>query len=152
MRRATGLATVVAVSGSAPRGPGTLSGVDAADDAFAVGLTCGGVLDVLITPARRQDLVRCDLPCNRDRRRRGRGAGRAPPGWCPGPSQQLGWAARRADGSYEGCPAGAPTLDESAEGRGAGRPDRYRGARGTTGRLCGTPVTLLVEPAGERPG
>ncbi|MEU9415677.1 hypothetical protein [Streptomyces sp. NPDC048272] len=86
------MATVVAVSGSAPRGPGTLSGVDAADDASAVGLTCGGGLDVLITPARRQDLVRCDLPCTR-------------------------------------------------------RPDRYRGARGTTGRLCGTPVTLLVAPA-----
>ncbi|MEV6574622.1 XdhC family protein [Streptomyces sp. NPDC051577] len=103
MRRAVGLATVVAVSGSAPRGPGASSGVDAAGtacgflfggcaesavhelcldaiasgtggghrfghsagDAFAVGLTCGGGLDVLITPDRRQDLVRCDLPCTR---------------------------------------------------------------------------------------
>ncbi|MYT20208.1 XdhC/CoxI family protein, partial [Streptomyces sp. SID7760] len=90
------LATVVAVTGSAPRGPGASLAVDAGgtalgsisggcvesavhelcldaiasgegglhrfgysdDDAFAVGLTCGGILDVLVTPVRGQDPVR----------------------------------------------------------------------------------------------
>ncbi|MFE2250867.1 XdhC family protein, partial [Streptomyces lavendulae] len=95
-RREFALATVVSVSGSAPRGPGASLAVDAAgtalgslsggcvesavhelcleaiasgkggvhrfgysdDDAFAVGLTCGGILDVLVTPVRGQDPVR----------------------------------------------------------------------------------------------
>ncbi|QXE34090.1 XdhC family protein [Streptomyces sp. GMY02] len=84
------VATVVAVSGSAPRGPGAALAVDSGgavigsvsggcvegavyelcrqaledgatvverfgysdDDAFAVGLTCGGVIDILVTPVR----------------------------------------------------------------------------------------------------
>ncbi|RNG11831.1 XdhC family protein, partial [Streptomyces botrytidirepellens] len=84
------VATVVAVGGSAPRGPGAALAVDAEgtaigsvsggcvegavydrcvqaledgetvlerfgysdDDAFAVGLTCGGVLEVMVTPVR----------------------------------------------------------------------------------------------------
>ncbi|MCZ9341029.1 XdhC family protein, partial [Streptomyces sp. TRM76130] len=90
------VATVVSVSGSAPRGPGAALAVDAdgtalgsvsggcvegavyelcrqalADgecvverfgysdaDAFAAGLTCGGVIDVLIMPVRADDPVR----------------------------------------------------------------------------------------------
>ncbi|WP_344626072.1 XdhC family protein, partial [Kitasatospora arboriphila] len=90
------VATVVHVSGSAPRPPGTALAVDAAGtalgsvsggcveatvhqlcqealvtgesvlqhfgdadgDPFAVGLTCGGSIDVLVTPVRRGDAVR----------------------------------------------------------------------------------------------
>ncbi|MEW1908763.1 XdhC/CoxI family protein [Kitasatospora sp. NPDC085895] len=90
------VATVVHVSGSAPRPPGTALAVDAAGtalgsvsggcveatvhqlcqealvtgesvlqhfgdadgDPFAVGLTCGGSIDVLVTPVRRRDAVR----------------------------------------------------------------------------------------------
>ncbi|WP_199835292.1 XdhC family protein, partial [Streptomyces scabiei] len=90
------VATVVAVSGSAPRGPGAALAVDSRgtavgsvsggcvegevyelcrqaladgetvlrrfgysdEDAFAVGLTCGGVIDILVTPVRTRDPVR----------------------------------------------------------------------------------------------
>ncbi|MFB7151050.1 XdhC family protein [Streptomyces virginiae] len=142
-RREFALATVVAVSGSAPRGPGASLAVDdrgtalgsisggcvesavhelcldaiasgrgglhrfgySDDDAFAVGLTCGGVLDVLVTPVRGRDPVR-------------------------------------------------PVLDRAAAGRAralllAGRTGTAE--LGTAGGLCGEPLTLLVESAAEPP-
>ncbi|MFC8210958.1 XdhC family protein, partial [Streptomyces sp. NPDC057296] len=91
-----GVATVVAVGGSAPRRPGAALAVDAGgtaigsvsggcvegavyelcrqsledgetvlerfgysdEDAFAVGLTCGGVIDILVTPVGADDPAR----------------------------------------------------------------------------------------------
>ncbi|WP_327307759.1 XdhC family protein [Streptomyces sp. NBC_01298] len=185
------VATVVAVSGSAPRGPGASLAVDTGgtalgslsggcvesavhelcleaiasghssvhrfgysdDDAFAVGLTCGGVLDVLITPVRRHDPVRpvigavLDAACGGARSALGRVV-------C-GPPEQLGRAiAVHADGSYEGRLGGGAELDRAAAGRvrdwlAAGRTGTAE--LGTAGGLCGQPLTLLVESAAEPP-
>ncbi|MFI0815906.1 XdhC family protein [Streptomyces sp. NPDC021098] len=145
------VATVVAVGGSAPRGPGAALAVDAEgtvigsvsggcvegavydrcvealgdgqtvlerfgysdDDAFAVGLTCGGVLEVMVTP------VRADAP---DRpvfaaalAAAARGETAAVARVSGGPAGLLGRALFvRPDGSYEGGLGGAMELDRTA--------------------------------------
>ncbi|MBT2469210.1 XdhC family protein, partial [Streptomyces sp. ISL-66] len=185
------LATVVAVSGSAPRGPGASLAVDAGgaalgslsggcvesavhalcleaiasgeggvhrfgyrdDDAFAVGLTCGGILDVLITPVRAHDPVRPVIGAVLGAA--GRGTRSALGRVVCGPPEQLGRAlAVHADGSYEGCLGGSAELDRAAAERmrawlAAGRTGTA--ALGTAGGLCGAPLTLLVESAAEPP-
>ncbi|MGW0395861.1 XdhC family protein [Streptomyces sp. NPDC003042] len=190
-RRDFALATVVAVSGSAPRGPGASLAVDAAgtalgslsggcvesavhelcldaiasgkggvhrfgysdDDAFAVGLTCGGVLDVLVTPVRGQDPVRPVLGAVLEAVERGARAAFARV--VRGPSGQLGRAlAVHPDGSYEGGLGGGAALDRAAAERVralllAGR--TAAAELGTAGGLCGEPLTLLVESAAEPP-
>ncbi|MCX5197928.1 XdhC family protein [Streptomyces sp. NBC_00249] len=190
-RRAFALATVVAVSGSAPRGPGASLAVDAggtalgslsggcvesavhelcleaiasgeggvhrfgysADDAFAVGLTCGGVLDVLVTPVRGQDPVRPVLRSVLDAAATGARAALARV--VSGPPRQLGRAlAVHADGTWEGGLDGGEALDRAAAGRVralllAGRTGTAE--LGTAGGLCGQPLTLLVESAAEPP-
>ncbi|WP_327412838.1 XdhC/CoxI family protein [Streptomyces sp. NBC_01233] len=190
-QREFALATVVAVSGSAPRGPGASLAVDARgaalgsisggcvesavhelcldalasgqgglhrfgysdDDAFAVGLTCGGVLDVLVTPVRGLDPVRPVLGSVLAAAAGGTRAALARV--VSGPPRQLGRAlAVHADGSYEGGLAGGPALDRAAAGRVralllAGR--TATAELGTAGGLCGEPLTLLVESAAEPP-
>ncbi|MFH7594670.1 XdhC/CoxI family protein [Streptomyces racemochromogenes] len=190
-RREFALATVVAVSGSAPRGPGASLAVDAGgtalgslsggcvesavhelcldaiasgrggvhrfgysdDDAFAVGLTCGGVLDVLVTPVRGQDPVRPVLGSVLDAAADGGRAALARV--VSGPPGQLGRAlAVHADGSWEGGLGGGAALDRAAAEQVralllAGRTGTAE--LGTAGGLCGEPLTLLVESAAERP-
>lgn len=190
-RREFALATVVAVSGSAPRGPGASLAVDdrgtalgsisggcvesavhelcldaiasgegglyrfgySDDDAFAVGLTCGGVLDVLVTPVRGADPVRAVLGAVLDAAADGARAALARV--VSGPPPQLGRAlAVHADGSYEGGLGGGPALDREAAERVralllAGRTGTAE--LGTAGGLCGEPLTLLVESAAEPP-
>ncbi len=185
------LATVVAVTGSAPRGPGASLAVDAAgtaigslsggcvesavhelcldaiasgeggvhrfgyseDDAFAVGLTCGGVLDVLVTPVRGHDPVRPVL--GSVLRAAAGGARAALARVVSGPPPQLGTAlAVHADGTYEGGLGGGAALDRAAADRVrelllAGRTGTAE--LGTAGGLCGQPLTLLVESAAEPP-
>ncbi|WP_063733354.1 XdhC family protein [Streptomyces sp. RTd22] len=145
------VATVVAVGGSAPRGPGAALAVDAEgtaigsvsggcvegavydrcvqaledgetvlerfgysdDDAFAVGLTCGGVLEVMVTP------VRADAP---DRAvfaaalaAAARGGTAAVARVSRGPAELLGRALFvRPDGSYDGGLGGRPERDRTA--------------------------------------
>ncbi|MFD4869426.1 XdhC family protein [Streptomyces sp. NPDC058412] len=190
-QREFALATVVAVSGSAPRGPGASLAVDdrgtalgsisggcvesavhelcldaiasgegglhrfgySDDDAFAVGLTCGGVLDVLVTPVRGPDPVRPVLGSVLDAAAAGSRAALARV--VSGPPRQLGRAlAVHADGSYEGGLAGGPALDRAAARQVralllAGRTGTAE--LGTAGGLCGEPLTLLVESAAEPP-
>ncbi|MET8975154.1 XdhC/CoxI family protein [Streptomyces sp. NPDC004539] len=178
------VATVVAVSGSAPRLPGAALAVDSEgaaigsvsggcvegavyelcrealasgeavverfgysdDDAFAVGLTCGGVIDVLVAPGRGVALEAV----------RGAAAGEslALARVVSGPSGMVGrGVVVRGDGSYEGSLEGG--LGGDAGGRYAGL-DRAAVAEvralldaGRTGTVevarCAVPVKLLVE-------
>ncbi|NUP24747.1 MAG: XdhC family protein [Streptomyces sp.] len=144
------VATVVAVGGSAPRGPGAALAVDADgtaigsvsggcvegavyelcmqaladgetvrerfgysdEDAFAVGLTCGGVLDILVTPVPADGPGRKALQTALSAAARGEAMALARV--VRGPAELLGRAlAVRHDGSYEGGFGGHPDLDRA---------------------------------------
>ncbi|MER6125904.1 XdhC/CoxI family protein [Streptomyces sp. NPDC001795] len=145
------VATVVAVGGSAPRGPGAALAVDregtaigsvsggcvegavydlcvqalregetvverfgySDEDAFAVGLTCGGIIDVMITP------VRADTPVGTVLRAALSAAARSEPAALArvarGPAELLGRALLvHPDGSYDGGLGGPAELDRTA--------------------------------------
>ncbi|AXG81055.1 XdhC family protein [Streptomyces paludis] len=189
--RDTAVATVVSVSGSAPRRPGAALAVDGAgaavgsvsggcveaavyelcrealrdgrsvverfgysdDDAFAVGLTCGGTIDILVTPVRADAPQRPVLAAALAAAARGEAAALARV--VEGPDTLRGRALlARPDGTYEGALGGHPELDRTAaaEARAllaAGRTDTVTiGARGAR---CGRPVTLLVESSAPPP-
>ncbi|MGP3998805.1 XdhC family protein [Streptomyces sp. 8N706] len=176
------VATVVAVDGSAPRGPGAALAVDSHgtaigsvsggcvegavydlcvqalqdgrtvrerfgysdEDAFAVGLTCGGVLDVLVTP------VRADAPVFRSGvSAADRGDAAALARVARGPGELLGRALLvHPDGSYEGSLDGPPELDRTAAAEARAMLDT--GRTGTVriaedGSRCPGGVTLFVE-------
>ncbi|WP_031025264.1 XdhC family protein [Streptomyces albus] len=117
------------------------------EDAFAVGLTCGGIIDILVTPARagspaRQAFARVAAEA-------GEGRTAALVRIVEGPGELLG-GALWLDASAEphGTLGGAPQLDATAaaEGRAllqAGRTGTV--TVGADGSMCGQPVTLLVE-------
>jgi xanthine dehydrogenase accessory factor len=114
------------------------------EDAFAVGLTCGGEIDVLvqrIDPRARPELVRA-LAAAASRQTA------AVARIAAGPADLLGRALLvRADGSYEGSlgdtrrdrTAAAATLAQLAAGR-TGTVEI-----GADGSRCGEPLTVLVE-------
>ncbi|MET7698255.1 XdhC/CoxI family protein [Streptomyces sp. NPDC005485] len=179
------VATVVAVGGSAPRGPGAALAVDSTgtvigsvsggcvegavydlcvqaledgesvlerfgysdEDAFAVGLTCGGVLDILVTP------VRAAAPARPVLRAALTAAARSEPAAlvrvAGGPAQLLGTALLvRPDGTYEGGLGGHPELDRTAAAEARALLDA--GRTGTVdlsedGSHCPGGLTLLVE-------
>ncbi|MEU6231272.1 XdhC/CoxI family protein [Streptomyces sp. NPDC047042] len=179
------VATVVAVSGSAPRGPGAALAVDADgtaigsvsggcvegavydlctqaltdgqavrerfgysdEDAFAVGLTCGGVLDILVTPIPTDSPDRKTFQAALAAVAQGEETALA----CvvQGPAQLLGRAlAVRHDGSYEGDFGGHPDLDHAVvtEARSllqAGHTGTFDIAR--DGSICEPDLTVLVE-------
>ncbi|MFB7209377.1 XdhC family protein [Streptomyces sp. NPDC056255] len=176
------VATVVAVSGSAPRGPGAALAVDGEgtvigsvsggcvegavydlcvralldgrtvrerfgyddDDAFAVGLTCGGVIDILVTPVRADASVFRAGVSAADR-----GEAAALARVARGPAELLGRALLvRPDGSYEGGLGGEPELDRTAAEEARAMLDT--GRTGTVdvaedGSRCPGGVTLFVE-------
>ncbi|WP_314178403.1 XdhC/CoxI family protein [Streptomyces winkii] len=200
------VATVVAVSGSAPRSPGAALAVDARgeavgsvsggcvegavyelcqeamdsgrsvverfgysdEDAFAVGLTCGGVIDVLVTPVRAgsgvyalyADAVAAAA----------RGSAVALTRVVEGPEELLGGAmCLPADGAASGTLGGSAALDETAAAHARALLDAGRtatvetgteggppgagglGAAGEGDPLCGPAVTLLVESSAPPP-
>ncbi|PBC86474.1 LOW QUALITY PROTEIN: xanthine dehydrogenase accessory factor [Streptomyces sp. 2321.6] len=179
------VATVVAVSGSAPRSPGAALAVDSrgvaigsvsggcveaavydlcaqalqdggtvleefgysAEDAFAVGLTCGGAIEVLVTP------VRADTPGRKVFAAALAAAARGEPAAVArvarGPAELLGRALLiRPDGSYEGGLDGHPELDRAAVAESRAMLDTGRTgtfAVSEDGSRCAADLTLFVE-------
>ncbi|MGK5544782.1 XdhC family protein [Streptomyces sp. URMC 127] len=179
------VATVVAVGGSAPRGPGAALAVDGEgtvigsvsggcvegavyelcrqaladgetvverfgysdEDAFAVGLTCGGVIDIMVTP------VAADAPWRAVFRSALTAAARGGPVALArvvrGPAGLLGRAVLvHPGGSYEGTLGGRPELDRTAAAE--ARALLEAGRTGTVelsedGSHCPGGLTLLVE-------
>ncbi|WP_338701847.1 XdhC/CoxI family protein [Streptomyces sp. Q6] len=118
------------------------------DDAFAVGLTCGGVIDILVTPVRADDpAVRDVLAAALSAASSGEAAALARV--VSGPRELLGRALLvRADGSYEGGFGAHPELDRTVVREAAAYLDAGRTATletGEEGARCGAPVTLLIE-------
>ncbi|GGW63852.1 hypothetical protein GCM10010503_46210 [Streptomyces lucensis JCM 4490] len=117
------------------------------EDAFAVGLTCGGVIDVLVTPVRADGPARPVVAAALAAAARGGAAALAR--IADGPDGLRGRALLvRPDGSFDGSFAAHPELDRTvaAEARAfldAGRTGTLEiGARGSR---CGSPLTVLVE-------
>ena len=179
------VATVLAVGGSAPRGPGAALAVDSAgtvigsvsggcvegavydlcrealqtgescterfgysdEDAFAIGLTCGGTIEVLITPVGGQAPARTVLASALEEAGRGEPAALARV--ARGPAELLGRALLvRDDGTYEGGLGGHPELDRTAAAE--ARALLEAGRTGTVdiaedGSHCPGGLTLLVE-------
>ncbi|CAL9357322.1 putative xanthine dehydrogenase subunit A [Streptomyces sp. enrichment culture] len=183
--RDVAVATVVAVGGSAPRGPGAALAVDGEgtaigsvsggcvegavydlcvqaledgrtvrerfgysdEDAFAVGLTCGGTIDVLVTPVRADSPARPVFQAALTAAALGAPAALARV--AQGPPGLLGHALLvRADGSYEGTLGGHRELDRTAAAE--ARALLEAGRTGTVelsedGTHCPGGLTLFVE-------
>ncbi|OON80657.1 XdhC family protein [Streptomyces tsukubensis] len=185
------VATVVAVSGSAPRGPGAALAVDSAgtvtgsvsggcvegavyemcrqalddgrtvlerfgysdEDAFAVGLTCGGVIDILITPVRVDAPARAVFAAMLHSAATGGAAALARV--TDGPAELIGGALVVHSGSgTEGSLGGPVELDRSASEEARAMLEAGRTGHvtiGADGSRCGRPVTLFVEAGVEPP-
>ncbi|MFF9069708.1 XdhC family protein [Streptomyces sp. NPDC014891] len=112
------------------------------EDAFAVGLTCGGIIDILVTPIRG-GVVPAALAAAAT------GEAAALARIVTGPEDLMGRAILvRPDGSYEGGLGGHPELDRTAAGEAGAMLDAGRTGTveiGEDGSRCGQPLTLLVE-------
>ncbi|MFF3848960.1 XdhC family protein [Streptomyces sp. NPDC002328] len=137
------------------------------DDAFAVGLTCGGVIDVLVTPVRAADPARPVLAAALAAAAGGGAAALAR--IVSGPADLVGRALLvRPDGShdgggygdggyegggyegggYEGGFGAHPELDRTVAAEAAAFLDAGRTGTleiGAQGSRCGAPLTVLVE-------
>ncbi|MEU6287934.1 XdhC/CoxI family protein [Streptomyces sp. NPDC046988] len=117
------------------------------EDAFAVGLTCGGVIDMMVTPvgadAPSRELFRAALATA------ARGGTAALARVVQGPSDLLGRALLvHPDGTYEGGLGGHPDLDRTAAAEARALLDNGRtGTVGLSedGSHCPGGLTLLVE-------
>ncbi|MET7907419.1 XdhC/CoxI family protein [Streptomyces avermitilis] len=116
-------------------------------DAFAVGLTCGGVIDILVTPVRAADPARPVYAAALAAAAQGEAAAVAR--IVTGPAELLGRALMvRPDGSYEGGFGAHPELDRTVAGEAGAFLDAGRTGTletGEQGARCGAPLTVLVE-------
>ncbi|GGZ78771.1 XdhC family protein [Streptomyces bluensis] len=127
------------------------------EDAFAVGLTCGGTVEILVMPVRSGDRARPVLASALSAAARGEAAAVAR--IVSGPAELLGRALLvRPDGGYEGGYEGGfgahPGLDRTVAAEAGAFLDA--GRTGTLhiteqGSRCGAPLTLLVESWAPRP-
>ncbi|MFI1167740.1 XdhC family protein [Streptomyces sp. NPDC020801] len=117
------------------------------EDAFAVGLTCGGVIDILVTPVRADGPARPVLAAALAAAASGEAAAVARV--VSGPARLLGRALLvRSDGSHEGGLGAHPELDRTVAGEAAAFLDAGRTGTlelGERGARCGAPLTVLVE-------
>jgi len=117
------------------------------EDAFAVGLTCGGVIDILVTPVRADDPARPAVAAALAAAARGEAAALAR--IVGGPAELLGRAlAVRPDGSRTGGFGTHPELDRTVAAEAGAFLDAGRTGTleiGEQGSRCGAPLTLLIE-------
>ncbi|MEV8433642.1 XdhC family protein [Streptomyces sp. HUAS 31] len=117
------------------------------EDAFAVGLTCGGIIDILVTPVRAQDPARPVLAAALAAASAGEAAAVAR--IVSGPLDLVGRALLvRPDGGYDGGFGGHPELDRTVAAEAGAFLDAGRTGTleiGEQGSRCGAPLTVLVE-------
>ncbi|MFE5804389.1 XdhC family protein [Streptomyces sp. NBC_01232] len=117
------------------------------DDAFAVGLTCGGIIDILVTPVRVGSPVREVFAAGLAAAARGEAAAVAR--IAQGPAELMGRAVFvRTEGAHQGGFGGHPELDRTIAEEARAMLDAGRTGVleiGADGRLCGEPLKVLVE-------
>ncbi|MCY0950275.1 XdhC family protein [Streptomyces sp. H27-S2] len=117
------------------------------DDAFAVGLTCGGIIDILVTPVPVGSAAREVFAAALAAAARGEAAAVAR--IAEGPAELMGRAVLvRTEGAHEGGFGGHPELDRTIAEEARAMLDAGRTGVleiGADGRLCGEPLTVLVE-------
>ncbi|MFJ9152105.1 XdhC family protein [Streptomyces sp. NPDC102270] len=118
------------------------------EDAFAVGLTCGGVIDILVTPVRAGDPVRTVVAAALEAAAKGRSAALAR--IVSGPRELLGRAlvVGPQDVSGQGGFGAHPELDRTIAAEAGAFLDAGRTGTleiGEQGSRCGAPLTVLVE-------
>ncbi|MDC0767962.1 XdhC family protein [Streptomyces sp. HD] len=123
------------------------------EDAFAVGLTCGGIIDILVTPVRVQDPARPVVTAALAAASAGEAAAVAR--IVSGPSGLMGRALLvRPDGTYDGGFGAHPELDRTVAAEAGAFLDAGRTGTleiGEQGSRCGAPLTLLVESSVPQP-
>ncbi|MEU6759294.1 XdhC/CoxI family protein [Streptomyces sp. NPDC046685] len=117
------------------------------DDAFAVGLTCGGIIDILVTPVPVGSSVREVFAAALAAASRGEAAAVAR--IAEGPAELMGRAVLvRTEGAHEGGFGGHPELDRTIAEEARAMLDAGKTGVleiGADGRLCGEPLKVLVE-------
>ncbi|MEU0946226.1 XdhC/CoxI family protein [Streptomyces canus] len=118
------------------------------EDAFAVGLTCGGVIDILVTPVRAGDPVRTVIAAAVEAAAKGQAASLAR--IVSGPSELVGRAlvVRAEEPSGHGGFGAHPELDRTVAAEAGAFLDAGRTGTleiGEQGSRCGAPLTVLVE-------